>query len=89
MSANPTHTIPSFSGTFGIPAKLALNPKMPKEPSSPSRTDTQIERECIYNEINRQRNNNGQRTTSAIKNWGKCRYYWGFTRFGSFNWIVN
>ncbi|MDO8898918.1 MAG: hypothetical protein Q7V19_14810 [Bacteroidales bacterium] len=49
---NPTCTIPSFSGTFGIthetiffkgvreyfifPARIALNPKMPKEPSSPS-----------------------------------------------------
>jgi len=31
-----THTIPSLSGIFGIPARLALNPKMPKESSSPS-----------------------------------------------------
>jgi len=26
-----THLIPSFSGTFGIPAKLALNPKIAKK----------------------------------------------------------
>ncbi len=52
-----THTFPSLSGTFGIPARLALNPKMPKEPSSPSRSDTRIERQCIKNETNRQRNN--------------------------------
>jgi len=62
MRTNPTHTIPSLSGTFGIPARLALNPKMPKEPSSPSRSDTRIERQCINNEVNRQRNNKGQRT---------------------------
>ena len=30
------YTLPSLSGTFGIHARLALNPKMPKEPSSPS-----------------------------------------------------
>lgn len=35
----PARTIPSLSGTFGIPSKLALNPKMPKEPSSPSRSN--------------------------------------------------
>jgi len=35
----PAHTIPSLSGTFGIPAGLTLNPKMPKEPSSPSRSN--------------------------------------------------
>jgi len=66
MRTNPTHTIPSLSGTFGIPARLALNPKMPKEPSSPSRPDTQIERQCIHNETNRKINNNGQRTTACI-----------------------
>ena len=57
MSTNPTHTIPSLSGTFGIPTRLALNPKMPKEPSSPSRSDTRIERQCVKIETNRQRNN--------------------------------
>jgi hypothetical protein len=40
----PPHTIPSLSGTFGIPARLALNPKMPKEPSSPSRSNAKTER---------------------------------------------
>ena len=46
------HTIPSLSGTFGIHTRLALNPKMPKEPSSPSRSDTRTECQCINNEIN-------------------------------------
>lgn len=69
-----THTILTLSGTFGIPARLALNPKMPKEPSSPSRSDTRTERQCIKNEINRLRNNNGQRTTSGIKHWGLSGY---------------
>jgi hypothetical protein len=61
MIAQP-HTIPSLSGTFGIPARLALNQKMPKEPESPSRSDTRIESQCIKNETNRLENNNGQRT---------------------------
>ena len=61
---------PSLSGTFGILTRLAFNPKMPKEPSSPSRSDTRIERQCINNEINRQRNNKGQRTTASIKHCG-------------------
>ena len=65
-----THTFPSLSGTFGIPARLALNPKMPKEPSSPSRSDTRIERQCIKNETNRLEINNGQRTTRGIANKG-------------------
>ena len=37
----PTHTIPSLSGTFVIHTGLALNPKMPKEPSIPSRSIAQ------------------------------------------------
>jgi len=71
---NLTHTIPSLSGTFGIPARLALNPKMPKEPSSPSHSDTRIERQCIKNETNRLENNNGQCTTLGIKHWGLGGY---------------
>ena len=35
-----THTIPSLSGTFSISTWLSLNPKMLKEPSSPSRSNT-------------------------------------------------
>ena len=35
-----SRTIPSLSGTFSIPTSLALNPKMLKEPSSPSRSIT-------------------------------------------------
>jgi hypothetical protein len=58
----PTHTIPSLSGTFSIPARLALNPKKPKEPSSPSRSDTRIERQ-LHNEKNQ-----GQRTTCYKSN---------------------
>ena len=62
---------PSLSGTFGIPTRLALNPKMlKKEPSSPSRSYTQFERHCIKNETNRLRNNNGQRTTRGVANVG-------------------
>ena len=75
-----THTIPSLSGTFGIPARLALNPKMPKEPSSPSRSDTRIERQCIKNETNRLEINNGQRTTRGIKHWGLSGYANGISR---------
>ena len=30
---------PALSGTFGIPVGLALNPKIPKKPSSPSRSN--------------------------------------------------
>jgi len=65
-----THTVPTLSGTFGIPAGLALNPKMPKEPSSPSRSNARTERQCVKNETNRLENNNGQRTTRGIKHWG-------------------
>ncbi len=60
----PTHTIPSLSGTFGIPAKLALNPKMPKEPSSPSRSNARIER-YLHCEMSQ-----GQRTTANISKLG-------------------
>ena len=70
MRTNPTHTIPSLSGTFGIPARLAHTPKMPKEPSRPSRSDTRIERQYVKNETNRLENNNGQRTTRGIANKG-------------------
>lgn len=52
MRTNPTHTISSLSGTFGIPARLALNPKMPKELSSLSRCDTRTDRQYIHNETN-------------------------------------
>jgi len=69
-----TFCIPLLSGTFGIPAKLALNPKMPKEPSSPFHSNAQFERQYIKNEINRLENNNGQRTTRGIKHWGLSGY---------------
>jgi hypothetical protein len=65
----PTQTIPSLSGTFGIPAKLALSPKMPKEPSSPSRSNARIEKQSIKNETNRLKNK-----TRGIKHWGLSGY---------------
>ena len=37
-----TYSIPSLSGTFVIHARPALNPKMSKEPSSPSRYNLRI-----------------------------------------------
>lgn len=61
----PIHTLPSLSGTFGIPARLALNPKMPKEPSSPSRSNARIEKQ-IHGEMNQ-----GQRTTANISKLGE------------------
>jgi hypothetical protein len=79
MSKANTHTIPSLSGTFGIPARLALNPKMPKEPSSPSRSNTRTERQCVKNETNRLENNNGQRTTRYIKHLAESANFKGIT----------
>jgi hypothetical protein len=76
----PTQTIPSLSGTFGIPTMLTLNPKMPKEPSSPSRSDTRIERQCIKNETNRLEINNSQPLTRGIKHWGLSGYANGISR---------
>lgn len=74
---NPTHTIPSLSGTFGIPARLTLNPKMPNKPSSPSRSNARIERQYIKNETNRLEKNNGQRTTMYIANKADSRLFDG------------
>ena len=54
-------TIPSLSGTFGIPAGLTLIPKMPKEPSSPSRSSARFDRQL------RDEMNQGQRTTRNIR----------------------
>lgn len=56
-------TIPSLSGTFSIPTRLAHNPKMPKEPSSPSRSNSRIKR-CLCIE-----GVEGQRTTRNKKHW--------------------
>lgn len=58
-------TIPSLSGTFGIPARLALSPKMPKEPSSPSRSNARDVRQLHDKE------NQGQRTTMYKRNAGE------------------
>jgi len=58
----PAHTIPTLSGTFGIPARLAHNPKIPKEPSSPSRSYARGERRCMFEQI-ADGMNQGQRTT--------------------------
>jgi hypothetical protein len=54
-------SFPLLSGTFGIPEGLTHNPKMPKEPSSPSRSSTRIERQ-LHDEMNQ-----GQRTTRNIR----------------------
>ena len=69
-----THTIPSLQGTLAKPAKPTLKPNFAKEPFSPSRSNTRIERQCIKNEIIRLENNNGQRTTCGIKHWGLSGY---------------
>ena len=69
----PSHTIPSLSGTFGIPSRLAHSPKMPKEPSSPFRSNARIERQCIIEQIDDEIEQ-GQRTTRGIKHWGLCGY---------------
>ena len=65
------NSFPSLSGTFGIPTGLTLNPKMPKEPSSPSHANARPEKHCVKNETNRLRNNNGQRTTRAHSLFGR------------------
>jgi len=66
----PTQTFPSLSGTFGIRSRLALNPKMPKEPSSPSLPDPLKKNIAAkINDINT-RNKNGQLVTSAQKQAG-------------------
>ena len=63
-------TVPSLSGTFGIRSKLTLNPKMPKEPSSPSLPDALKKNIAAkINDINT-RNKNGQLVTSAQKQAG-------------------
>ncbi len=67
----PAYSIPSLSGTFGIPARLAHSPKMPKEPSSPSRSYAQRERQWINERIDNEMNQ-GQRTTRNIANGGGC-----------------
>ncbi|MDD3725296.1 MAG: hypothetical protein PHV83_07215 [Bacteroidales bacterium] len=77
MRTNPIHTIPSLSGTFGIPARLAHNPKMPKEPSSPSRSNTETERrnKMIINTLM----NKGQLVTRYIKHLAESANFKGST----------
>jgi len=74
MKKHPTLTVPSIKGTFGIHTRLALNPKMPKEPSSPSLANARTERHYIEIETDRLINNSGQRTTRGIKHWGLSGY---------------
>ncbi len=76
----PAHTIPSLSGTFGIPARLAHNPKIPKEPSSPSRSNAQRERRYLIEQIDDEMNQ-GQRTTRNIRKPGDV----GKFKFCTFN----
>ncbi len=68
MRMKSTHTVPSLSGTFGIPTRLALNPKIPKEPSSPSPAKTRIERDSKYGDD--KRINKGQLVTAG---YSPCR----------------
>ena len=77
MRTNPTHTVPSLSGTFGIPARLAHNPKMPKEPSSPSRSN--IETECRNKMIINTLMNKGQLVTRYIKHLAESANFKGST----------
>jgi len=50
LKNNMEHNLPnpliilSLSGTFGIHTGLSLNPKIPKEPSSPSRCNARTEK---------------------------------------------
>ena len=77
MRTNPTHTIPSLSGTFGFPARLAHNPIMPKEPSSPSRSNTETERcnKLIINALIHK----GQLVTRYIKHLAESANFKGST----------
>ena len=59
-------SFPSLSGTFGIYARLLLNPKMPKEPSSPSRSNAQTEKRFTNEQIGDEMKQ-GQRTTRNIR----------------------
>jgi hypothetical protein len=43
---NPTQTIPSLLSKFGIRSKPMHNPKMPKEPFSPSRSRAVTRKHC-------------------------------------------
>jgi len=71
------HTdFPSLSGTFGIPSWLAHRPKMPKEPSSPSRSNARKERHCINERIDNEMNP-GQRTTMYKNNSRDSRKFKG------------
>ncbi len=71
---------PSLSGTFGIPAWLALKLKMPKEPSSPSRSIARIEQQCFDRQID-DKIEQGQRTTRNIRKPGDV----GNLNFCTFN----
>ncbi|TVQ89261.1 MAG: hypothetical protein EA393_07300 [Bacteroidetes bacterium] len=68
MRTNPTRTIPSLSGTFGITTRLALNPKMPKEPSNPFHSDTRVETSNKYRDD--KRTNKGQLVKAYIIKFG-------------------
>lgn len=71
------NSIPSLSGTFGIPTRLALNPKMPKEPASPSRSNSLT---ALWIDYKLERNY-GQRTTRNIRKPGRVAN----SKFSTFN----
>ena len=82
-----SYSIPSLSGTFGIPARRALNPKMPKEPSSPSRSNPRREPQGII-ELIEVEMNQGQRTTRNIRKPGDVGNL-NFCTFNSMNSLYN
>lgn len=46
MMKSQAHTVPSLSGTFGIRTRQTHNPKMPKEPFSPSLSEADTLQHC-------------------------------------------
>ncbi len=65
---NLPQTVPSLSGTFSIHTRLALNPKMLKEPSSPSRAIVPSVKNCSKIEIFEWNEENSQHITMYKNN---------------------
>ena len=62
---NLPQTFPSLSGTFSIRTRLAHNPKMLKEPSSPSHTIVPSVKHCSKIETLELNEENSQHITQA------------------------
>ncbi len=69
---NLPQTVPSLSGTFSIHTRLALKPKMLKEPSSPSHTIVLTVKHCSKIETFELNKENSQHITKAIRNLGNA-----------------